>query len=184
MRTERVFLLLFIISLGMRLLHVQGADGVLICTLGGLALLYCFLGFYLFNEDGVPGQVVLISIIAGVLLAIAPVGILFRLQYWPQGKTQAMFGAMFSLITLLVVLMLKFTSEDKRLQKYYTNMVLRSLVLFVLTATLFMVPRSKLIAIEHWDDPKLAGLKIRHLNNREDTAARKAYIMYMRKKGG
>lgn len=180
MRAERFIIMLFLISIAMRLLHIQGAEGIMIVALGGLALMYLLFGWYFFSTDGIRNQSLLMSIIAGILLAIAPVGILFRLLYWQGGKMQVMFGAMFALITFFVTLLLKTTSETQRLQPYYKNMLVRSAVLFVICTGLFFTTRTQLIKMEHWNDPRMGELKARCYRQPDNVQARRDYEQYLR----
>lgn len=182
MRTERVFIMLFVVAVVMKLLHIAGADIVMICTLVGLSFLYLFFGFYFFAEGHVRQSNIILSILAGILLASAPLGILFRLEYFSGSKIQVLFGAMFSLIVLLVVFIMRVSSSNDELKGYYRNMLARSFILFGLCLLLYFTPRAKLIEIQYWDDPQMVKLKNDYLRDTANHDNKKRLQDYVNKK--
>lgn len=182
MRTEKFFFMLFIISLVMKLLHIPGADIVLMLALGLLSLLYLLFGFYFFSDGHFRQQNLILSILAGILLGFAPVGILFRLQYFSGSRVQVLFGGMFSLIILLVVVILRLTSASEDLRGYYRNMIWRSSILAALSILLFFTPRPKLIELQYWDDPRMVELKNNYLRDPANRDNRKRLEDYIRQK--
>lgn len=182
MRTERFFIMLFVVALVMKLLHIDGADIVMICTLGGLSFIYLFFGFYFFADGHIKQQNIIISILAGILLAPAPLGIMFRLEYFSGSKIQVLFGAMFSLIVLLVVFIMMATSQTDELKRYYRRMIGRSGILFCFSLLLYFTPRAKLIEIQYWDDPTMVKLKSDYLRDTANHDNKKRLQDYIKKK--
>ena len=77
MRTETGLTALFLIGIFFKLMHWEGAGVMLTLSLGGLAMVYFPAAFFFFSDKSIKNQNLPLSIIAGFLLSIVPVGILF-----------------------------------------------------------------------------------------------------------
>jgi hypothetical protein len=186
-KTEKVFVCLFVISLILKMYHVPGEAVLLTFTLMGLAVLYSILGFYFFSYKGLRNQKWLVSILSGILLSVGLCGILFRLQFWPGSAFLGFSGTMLSLIILVILIVLSGLKNNKTervddLKMYYSNMIIRSAVIFTLCSALYITPTRTLVYIECWNDTKLAELKINYLQNKEDRQAYQAYTEYLKKR--
>lgn len=182
MKAERIFVMLFLIAVTMRLLHWQGGDAMMICALGGLSLTYFLFGFYVFGVPGYRRNTLLLSIISGILLATAPFGMLFKLEYWHMARLQVLFGGMFSLIILVVMIILRSTSVSEYMRGFYRNMIIRAAVLCILCTVLFLTRRHRLLTLEYWDDPKMAVLKTKYYNAPENQQLKQELLEYIRQK--
>lgn len=179
MKIERIYLLLFVIAIIMKLLHIAGADETLVLTLGSLAIGYFFCGFYLFSVGNIRTQNILISILAGGFLSIPLMGILFKLQYWEGAGILSLYGTMFSSVILMVVLIMLVTGASEKLKVYYRNMAIRSSILFVLSFTLLLTSFDTLLSIQYWDDPQLARLKAVYYRHPDNPEARRLHDDYI-----
>ncbi len=183
MRIERILIVMFFLSVVMRLLHWQGGDIIMTVALFGLSVTYFGFGFYVLGEPGYRRNMLLISIIAGILLSTVPLGILFRLMYWPLSKTQVMFGGMFSLIILVVAFILNVSTDNpEHMRSFYKKLMIRSTVLLVVSSILFFVSRAQLLRIEYWDDAKMAALKTRYYRFPDNVSAKQELTNYIKQK--
>ncbi len=180
MKTERVFICLFILSLAMKYFHIAGESVMLTFTLGGLGVLYILFGFYFFSYHGLRNQKLAFSIVSGFLLAIGLFGILFRLQYWPGGAFVALNGTILSLLVLLIAVIPMRKNANEGLRGYYNNMVIRSGVIFVLCAMLYSIPSETLVRIECGSASKLTELKLNWLK-KHDNKTYKTYRDYLKR---
>ena len=158
MRTEKILTIIFIVGLLFKVLHWSGAEQLLAISLFSLAILYFPTAFYFFCDKVIKRQNLVLSIVAGLFLALVPLGVLFKIMYWSGGQTYLSVGAVTSLIILAVVYFLKSkTSEDLKI--YYENMFLRTSVLTCLAIIFYLTSTATLLKIQYWDDPELARLK-------------------------
>jgi hypothetical protein len=99
-----------------------------------LALLYFPFGFYFFPVQGQHNLV--FSVVAGSLLFMAPMSLLFGLLRFPATKLQAGIGSCVLPILILVIIML-FRSAPQEKRRYYRVQLLRTsiwlaIILFLL----------------------------------------------------
>src|SRR5690606_3857839 len=154
----------------MKGVHVSGGDEIMAFTLVTLSIAHFFFGFYLFSDQNIRTQNLLISIISGMFLSMSLAGILFKLQYWPGAGILSLFGFMFSTVILMVTIIMMVTGSSAKLKVYYLNMIIRSSILFAISLILLFTPFETLLNMQYWDDPQLARLKAeyyRHPDNKE-----------------
>ncbi len=180
MRTEKVFASIFLVGLIFKLLHWPGAGVLIVISLSTLAFFYFPLAFYFFCDKQIKRQNLALSIISGFFLSIIPIGVMFKLQYWPGAQVQLLAGLFTAPIIFVVVYFLqKKSSED--LVLYYKNMFNRTLLLSILTMALYFTPTSTLIKIQHWDDAELARLKTQHFANPDNEEYAREYNKYIKR---
>ncbi|MBL0072424.1 MAG: hypothetical protein IPP34_11710 [Bacteroidetes bacterium] len=178
MKTEKVLIVLAIIGICFKFLHWEGGGLILILSLMALSVIYFPGGFYFFSDKSVKRQNIPLSIISGFFLAIAPVGVLFKFQYW-EGKTvMLLVSVISSIIIFSIALILKSKATDE-LKVYYKNMLLRTAIITVVTIMVSLVPSETLIKIQYSDDPELARLKTLHYLNPDNEEYRKAHDEYI-----
>ena len=181
MRTEKGLTIAFLIGLIFKYLHWPGGGLILVISLSTMAILYCPGAFYFFSDKTIKKQNLALSIISGFFLAIIPIGVLFKLQYWPGAQVNLLVGAVTAPIILGVTLFLKSKAADD-LKTYYKNMTIRAVTLTTLTVLLYLTPTASLLKIQYWDDPELARLKTLHYTDPENEEYRRQHDEYMMKR--
>jgi|SRR6185437_10689589 len=182
MRTEKVIACLFVIGLLFKfVLHFPGGGIILVVSLMLLSLIYCPLAFYFFSDKEIKKQNLALSIVSGFFLAIVPMGILFKIMYWPGSETQLFI----CIITVPIILGIIYYLKNKALPElttYYKNMLLRTFVLSILAAILYATPTETLINIQERKDPELARLKTLSYTNPQNEEYAKQLEYYEMKK--
>lgn len=117
MRTEIGLFIAFLIGLVFRFLHWPGSGVIIVISLSSISLVYFPGAFYFFSDKVLKRQNLILSIISGLFLATIPMGMLFKLQYWPGANRYLLAGAVSAPIILGVTLFLKAKAGDKL--KYY-----------------------------------------------------------------
>lgn len=134
MKTEKVFAGIFILAILFKLMHWPGGDVILVLSLSTIAFLYFPFSIYFFSDKSSKNQNLMLSIIAGFFLSIIPIGLMFKLQYWPGGEFQLLIGTLAALILLVIIFVLK--GHKVHLHMYYKNMWIRTIVLGALAGML------------------------------------------------
>lgn len=181
MKTEKVLLALFIISLIFKLMHWPGAGPIMILSLLILALCYFPFGFYFFSDKNLKTQKIGISLVFGWLLSICIVGILFKLMFWPGSGMMLLIGSMTAAILLVVSFML-FQNSTPELKNYHKNLLTRTLVLFVVSFACLVLPNSVLINHYYSNEPELKELYLKQQENPEDETIQKEIEEYHEKR--
>lgn len=181
MRTEKGLAIAFLVGLLFKYLHWPGGGLILVISLSTIAMLYCPGAFYFFSDKAIKKQNLALSIISGFFLATIPIGVLFKLQYWPGAQVNLLVGTVAAPIILGVTLFLKSKAADD-LKTYYKNMTIRTVILTTLTVLLYMTPTSTLLKMQYWDDPELARLKTLHYTHPENEEYRRQHDEYVMKR--
>jgi hypothetical protein len=178
MRSEKVAAAVFLVGVLFKLMHWPGAGPLIVVSLSIIAVFYFPLAFYFFCDKKIKHQNLPLSIVSGFFLSLIPIGIAFKLQYWPGAQVYTMLGMITSPIILLVTYFLKKRSSEE-LSVYYENMIKRTSILMVLTTILYFTPASTLIKIQHWDDPELARIKIQYFAHPDNEEFKHQYYDYI-----
>jgi hypothetical protein len=122
MRTEKVIALLFLIGIVFRIVHWEG--GGFFATIAALTMSMMYLagGFYFFSNKNLRRQHLGVSILAGLLLSVAPLGILFKIQYWEGAGVMILTSVTVTILFLIIALVLRSQTEEE-LRRYYGNML-------------------------------------------------------------
>jgi hypothetical protein len=177
-RTEKTLTILFLIGLIFKLLHWPGAGIILVISLSTIAMLYFPAAFYFFCDKVIKRQNLALSIISGLFLSLIPLGILFKIMYWPGGQMYLLIGSVTAPIILTVIYFMKSKTTDE-LATYYKNMFVRTVVLMVLTITFYLIPSATLLKIQYWDDQELARLKTLHYTHPDNEEYKKQHDEYL-----
>jgi len=177
MKTEKVLLALFIISLIFKLMHWPGAGPIMILSLLILALCYFPFGFYFFSDKNLKTQKIGISLVFGWLLSICIIGILFKLMYWPGSSPMLLIGTL-TVVPLIGVAILLYVKSTEILKNYYKNLLIRTSVLFLLSLLCFLLPNSVLINHYYANEPELKELYLKQQENPEDETVQKEIQAY------
>ncbi len=181
MKTEKILSIVFIAGILFKLMHWPGGAVLLVLSLMTLAILYFPAAFYFFCDKVTKNQNLPLSVISGFFLSIIPIGILFKVQYWPGGQAYMLVGAVTAPVILAVTYFLK-SKAPEELSVYYKNMIKRTAILTVLAALFCFTSTSTLIKIQCWDDPEMARLKTQYFTNPENEEYERQYDEYMFKK--
>lgn len=158
MKAEKGITIAFIVGLVFKYLHWPGGSQILIISLSILAIIYCFGAIYFFSDKTIKNQNLLLTIFSGFFLAFIPIGVLFKLQYWPGADFSLLLGIFLAIIIFSITYFLKSKSKDE-LETYYKNMTIRITTLITLAALLYLTPTATLVKLQYWNDPELARLK-------------------------
>jgi len=181
MRTEKALTIVFLIGLSFKLLHWPGAGPLIVISLSTIAMLYFPAAFYFFCDKVIKRQNLALSIVSGLFLSLIPVGILFKIMYWPGGQVYLLIGIVTAPIILAIIFFLKSKTVDD-LKTYYRNMFLRTSILTALTIIFYLTSTSTLLKVQYWDDPELARLKTLHYTNPDNEEYKKQHDEYLSKR--
>ena len=137
MKTEKVLVIIAILSSIMKMFHILGGSVFLVLSLLGLAICYFPLGFYFLSDKSYKENTIT-SIIFGWLLSICFVGIMFRIMHWPGAMIMNIVGSMTAL-PLTIFAYSKYKSSNQENMVYFRNLLIRSLILFILSLVLSFV---------------------------------------------
>ncbi len=122
-----------------------------------------------------------LSIVAGLFLSLIPIGILFKLMYWPGATIYLLIGLVVTPILMLLSYFLR-AKAPEHLYRYYTNMLIRSSIWGVLVFVLYFTSSATLLRIQYWHDPELARLKALHYTYPDNKAYTHQHDAYIQKK--
>lgn len=136
-KLERTCLLLLVLSFGLQYLDSSWADLIQLIALPALSLWYGLFGVYALRIRPPGPRSLITSAGIGVLLLMAPIGALFRLQQWPQNTHYLALALILSLIAVLIILTLRLSEEASPHRARFRPLLLRSLGWFLFCLSLF-----------------------------------------------
>ena len=158
MKIESVFAAVIILFLILKYLEVPGSNMILVLAMFSLSFMYLLIAFYLFCDKKLANQNLAFSIFSGISLAIAPLGVLYKLMIWDGGQRLILSGSLISIVILVIAYFLKSKAQDN-LKIYYDNMILRTAILTLVSLVLYITPAKTLLNMEYPNDPELVRLK-------------------------
>lgn len=197
MKTETIISIFIVIGITFKyLLHWAGGNIMLILSISALSVIYFPLAFYFFSYKGIKNQIFPLSIIGGIALSAAVMGILFKIMYWPGSDVMLMIGVGASILIVVLSFILgksathhqahttSFANDSNNhnilLDQYYRNLQIRSCVIAAVGIFLFLTPTTSLVAFQYRYDPELVRLKVRSIeepHNQEYKMELKKYEM-------
>jgi hypothetical protein len=180
MKTEIGLTLSFIVGLVFKFMHIPGFSILLIISLMGLGILYFPSAIYFFSDKTIKKQNIALSVVSGFFLSIIPIGILFKIFYWPGGQLYMIVGSIAAPILLVVTYYLK-TKASEDLRNYYKNMITRIMVLTFFAILFCVVSTTTLVNIQYRDNPEEARVKSQYFSNPKNGENRLQYEKYMMK---
>ena len=99
-----------------------------------------------------------------MIIAIIPIGLLFKLMYWPGSIVQLTAGIV-SMLILLVVTFLLYKKSKEELFTYYKNYIVRIVFWTILCILFYLVSNKQLLQIQYRNNPELCKLKINAYEN-------------------
>lgn len=164
MRTEKTLTGIFLAGVALKMFNIPGYSILLILSLLIISLLYFPFAFYFFSDKSLKTQNIFLSIFGGMILAIIPIGVLFKLMFWPGADISLIGGITLTAIFLILTyFMYKKSSTD--LNTYYKNYLTRILFWLVISIIFYSISKKQLLQIQHSNDPKLLELKINAYEN-------------------
>jgi hypothetical protein len=125
MKTEKTLVAIFLVGIIFKLVHWPGGGPLVVVSLSTLALLYFPLALYFFCDKKIKQQNQTLSIITGSILAIIPIGVMYKIQCWPGAQIYLLLGLFFTPIVLAIIYYLRKKAVPELLV-YYKNMSLSS----------------------------------------------------------
>ena len=164
MKTEKTSIILFLIGVTTMLFDIPGHSILLIISSALISILYFPTAFYFFSDKTLKTQNIALSIVGGIILAMAPLGCLFKLMHWPGAQVQ-LTGIIILIPILLAVTFILRKKSNEELKEYYKNYIVRIVFWLAICLVLYTLPKTTLIKIQHHGDPELARLKIQAFEN-------------------
>ena len=181
MKTEKILSSIFLIGLLFKILSWPYGSVLIIISASIISTLYFVVAFYLFCDKNIKNQKLSLSITSGIFLSIIPLGVLFKIMYWPGAQNLLLIGSI--LASILYAIIYYFNSKANHdLKNYYKNMLTRTGVLTVLATFIYIVPLSALLEIQYREDPELVRIKTLYYSNPENLEYKKQHDEYLAKK--
>jgi hypothetical protein len=139
MKTEKALSIIFLIGIVLKFFHIPGGGVLSIISLLPLAICYLFFGFYFFCGKNIKQQNLILSIISGIFFSLVPLGIVFKIQWWHGGYMFLVIAMCSTPIVFFISYYLK-NKEKGDLEKYYNDMVNRSLILTIVSVLFYLAP--------------------------------------------
>lgn len=176
MRTERILSIIAFAALVLKFLHLPGGNMFFVIAMGALSMLYFYGAFYFFSEKKLSNQKIGLTIPAGLLFAMVIIGIMFKLQFWPEitWRLYLLMGLIFCVVISGFVYFLRKKAETEEMKLYYKRMMRRTVVMFFLSGFFLFIPSTSILSVEY-RDPTEAQLRTQlYFNSHSDSDRDKA----------
>ena len=135
---EKIILMLFVGAGILKILHLQGANMILVISLSSLALVYLPGGYFLFKNPESKKKNLPYSLLAGFALSITSLAFLFSAMHWPGATIMLKVGILATLSAFIIGFYLK--SKAKGTEKnYYHKIILRLGIMMAIFITIFLI---------------------------------------------
>ena len=181
-KIEIVGLVLFFAGVISRMLHFPFSGPITVISLATLACVYIIGAFEILIIKEGEKPYTFLNIATGFLLAIACIGILFRLMYWPFSKIHLTIAYVGLPIVFMGLYVVKEKVVFKETAKMYLLKLIRVTAFFAVAATLYSISLKTQIAIENWDDAEMARLKYKYISNQSNPQYKEEYLQYRKTK--
>lgn len=181
MKTEKTVTAIFLLGIVIKAFDIPGHSLLLIFSAAIISIMYFPVAFYFFSDKSLKNQNITLSIVGGMILAIIPLAILFKLMFWPGALAQLTASLIFAPILLAITIWLS-KKNNEGLKTYYKNYITRISFWFALCLIFYFTPNNTLIKIQHHNDPELARLKIQAYENPDNIEYDMALQNYYRQK--
>jgi hypothetical protein len=146
MKTEKTLAVIIILAILLKWLHIPFMNIVLIQSLSLLTFIYLFGSFYFLCDKDISRQNMVLSIVWGLCLGVIPMGILFKLCWWPGSGAILIVGVYSALFFLILIYFLKKKAPEE-LSTYYKNLTARTIALFTIALIFYLTPTLEIIKI-------------------------------------
>lgn len=179
--TERILIALFVLACVLRIFHLPGGGLLTVLSLFVLSVFYIVGGYWLLaygtKKESTYENNTALSILAGIALCFAIIGVLFRLMIWPGDFVELIAGCVFTGAVLIAGAIL-----FKGKPNYYRQLFIRVGAVFFISLILLFVSGMDVYRFVHRDDPALIEKFGKVKENPDDSAAAEDYYNYLDKK--
>jgi len=177
MRTEKIIFAVILLGLLLKVFNVPISSLVLVLSLSTISMVYFGGAFYFFCDKKLKNSNIALSIIAGIFLSTAQIGILYKLLFWPGGQIMLLIGLIATIVLLIIAIILKIKSSE-HLKTYYKNMLIRTSVWTILTLVIYFIPISTLVNYQYKNEPEKARLLNLTISDPANLEYQKQYYEY------
>ncbi|MCW3128468.1 MAG: hypothetical protein JWO03_4126 [Bacteroidetes bacterium] len=164
MRTEKTLAAIAFAAILMKIFHLPFSSVLLMLGLGSLSLIYLFFSFYFLCDKELKRQNVVLSILWGAFMAVIPLGILFKLMWWPGSWSLLISGIVPAIFFLSLTFYFR-RNAPEYLTTYYNNLTKRTILLCSLNLVFLLTPGQVFIKMIYWSNPGLEKLMLQRLND-------------------
>lgn len=157
---ERLLWIIAALALAMKVMHLPLSSFLLIISISTLMMLYFFLSWLLLPSPTRKDQVLALSILAGVGISIALMGVLFKLQRWPLSGFHLLLGGTWLAGIAIAAGVVR--SSRAALRAYTKGLLIRIIPLLAACCLLYALPGATLTAFYYRDEPEIGRLWIQH----------------------
>lgn len=167
---ELILLLFFLLSEVLVILGVPFGSSALL--VGGLfwAFGYIIFSGKIFNRKNSEIEQTM-RVMAGPMLFLVPLGILFRLKFWAGGQLFLFLGLMTSMILLIIVLSI--AAKKQNGFKIYFPILRSSLILFAVGLCFFIISARPLIKLQYLSAPEQGRAHLEYLVSIDELSSEK-----------
>lgn len=188
-KTELFFASILVLIFTLKAFNTAYCSEIAILTLFSLAPIYMVGGYFLFKETK---NYAVISIVTGLLFALAFIGILFKMQSWVYAEEMLSIPFWSMLILLFIVLALYFfdnknnnnnnnnNNDTTDTKLYCKNMAIRYALMLVLMGGLLQCQGNTIFDFCHRNDAELIRLHTKYTKNPADSVALDSLRAYTR----
>ena len=179
MKTEKTLSIFLILGLILKFNNISGGTILTALVLFIFALIYLFGSFYFLSIDGVKNQKIILTVFSGVFFSFVPLGILFKIQFWPGGTALLFFGSLINLLLYFIVL--KINKIETELVGYYKNLRFRAVLFVCLSSIIFLIPKQEILKLEYGNNTKLIHYYNLYTDNPDNIELQNQYFEYLDK---
>jgi len=175
MKLEKTLICLFVIGVIMKFTHVPMAGATMTVSATALSLLYLGFSWWLLQDKGERRKRVPLSVITGILFSVAPLAVLFKLQYWPGAGLMLLVSFTYCSI-LLLIMMLKQRMASMDANRYNNRIIVRAGIFAVLCSVLYLTPWRALLRLQHRDNPQEADIRADYYAHPENEEYKRRFM--------
>ncbi len=164
MKKAEIYLaLLALLAIIFKLALIPGAGILTVLSLSILGMMYYFLGFAFFNGiklreifkrssyKNITAAKIIGAVLAGWVLSMTLIGIMFRLQFYPGGHNMLFFGLLGMMGVIVVSIIARLIAGESRI---FPRILKRIAVVAAVSALLYITPTDTLLDIQHRNNPE------------------------------
>lgn len=179
-KAEISLILIILVLLTLALLNVPGMGLLMALFCPLLSILYFWFGFALFNDiplkhifkrksyTDIPARNIILSVLMGIFISLIPIGILFKIQFWPGTSVFLKVGAYSAFMLCMVIQGFLFREKSQTL----INVLKRGLAYGLVGYGFFLMTNNQLIDIIYHKHPDYAEVYKQHIVDRNNPVIR------------
>ncbi|MEO8148961.1 MAG: hypothetical protein ABI723_15045 [Bacteroidia bacterium] len=177
-KAEPIIILVIVIGACFKLMHWDGAATLLIISISTLAISYMFSAFIPSESKNTAS--IFINKLGNIGLAMALVGILFKLMIWEGNAMQLIGGITAISCCLIAILYLRNQADNEN--SFSSKQIARLIVIGSIAGFFAAVSERDIMNFNHADDPEYVRLFFNMREHPKDTEAREAFEKYRKEK--